>query len=256
MVQKSFLPVVAVGGAAAILSKAKGKPSELETKFVFTSEDDAQLRQQLTEIANDFGCTNGAQREWASYFNNPANIQGIKEALSKYGLPPKNRKSYKPKGLFTKWRDFCDWGDTYRFYYYAKIAQDYPALNPENKKNCYVIDGYVAGLEQEKVRAANQYAITNDKERYTREMEVIGEKLNDYNSLYATMQCDAYKAEQDRLVAEVERSKALEQSQKINVETFEKTGGTSGGGTKLALYVFGGVAALIGIMVVARRRAA
>jgi hypothetical protein len=252
---KSFVPVAAAGAVALITSKAKGK-APLPEQFVFTSTDDAQLRQQLVAIANDFSCTNGAQREWVAYFTNPNNIQGIKEALSKYGLPPKNRPSYKPSGLFRKWRDFCDWGDTYRFYYYAKIAQDYPALNPEKRENCYIIQGYIDGLEAERVNSSKLYAINNDAERYKREMEVIGEKLNDYNSLYSSMMCEQYFDEQDRLIAEDERAKALEQSQQSNVGTFQQTAGTSGGGTKLALYVFGGVAALIGIMLIARKKAA
>lgn len=225
-------------------------------KFVYGAEDDMQLRQQLVEIANTFGCTNGAQNEWVSFFNDPANIQALKEAKAKYGLPPKNRPSYKPKGLFTKWRDFCDWGDTYRFFYYAKISQDFPAINPENKQNCYLIKGYINGLEQERVSVTKQFTITNDNERYKRQMEVLGDKINDYNSLFTTMLCKQYMDEQDRLIAEKQRTEALEQSQDINIETFQKTAGTSGGGTKLALYVFGGAAALIGIMLLAARRRA
>lgn len=257
MQYKSFIgavPALAPAAAVALLSKKGKEPSPEE--FVFTSSDDAQLRQQLVSIASDFGCTDGAQREWIFYFSNPANIQGIKESLAKYGLPPKNRPSYKPKGLFTKWRDFCDWGDTYRFYYYSKIAQDYPALNPEKRENCYIIQGYIDGLEAERVNSGKLYAINNDNERYKREMEVIGEKLNDYNSLYSSIMCEQYFEEQDRLIAETQRTEALEQSQKINVETFQQTAGTSGGGTKLALYVFGGVAALIGIMLLARKKPA
>lgn len=111
-------------------------------------------------------------------------------------------------------------------------------------------------MEQERVNVTKLYAIKNDGERYKREMEVIGEKLNDFNSLYSSMLCDSYIAEQDRLIAEAQRTKALEQSQKINVGTFQQTAGTSGGGTKLALYVFGGVAALIGIMLLARKKPA
>jgi|TARA_R110000868_G_scaffold8641_2_gene44533 hypothetical protein len=225
-------------------------------KFMYGTQDDTQLRQKLVAIAKDFGCTDGAQNEWISYFENPANIQGIIEAKAKYGFPSLNRKSWRSGGLFGKWHDYCDWGDTYRFYYYAKIAQDYPALNPENKKNCYIIKGFIDGLEQERVNVTKLYAIKNDGERYKREMEVIGEKLNDFNSLYSSMLCDSYIAEQDRLIAEAQRTKALEQSQKINVGTFQQTAGTSGGGTKLALYVFGGVAALIGIMLLARKKPA
>jgi hypothetical protein len=256
---KSFLaaaPILAPAAAIALItSKAKGKAPSPE-QFVFTSTDDAKLRQQLVDIANDFSCINGAQREWASYFSNPNNIQGIKEALAKYGLPPKNRASYKPAGLFKKWINFCDWGDTYRFYYYAKISQDYPSLNPEKRENCYIIQGYIDGLEAERVNSGKLYAVSNDNERYKREMEVIGDKLNDYKALYSSMMCEQYYEEQDRLVSEQQRAKALEQSQKSNVDTFEKTAGTSGGGTKIGIYVFGGVAALIGIMLLVRKKAA
>lgn len=229
--------------------------AELE-KFIYGSEDDTQLRQQLVDIANNFGCTGGAQNEWVSYFQNPANIQGIKEAKAKYGLPPKNRISTRSKGLFGKWTNYCDWGDTYRFYYYAKIAQDFPALNPNDRRNCYVIQGFLDGLESEKANAANIYAVTNDREKYNRELQVIADKLNDFNSLYSSMSCAQYFSEQDRLISEEQRKKALEQSQKINVGTFQQTAGTSGGGTKIAIYVFGGVAALIGIMLLARKKAA
>jgi hypothetical protein len=256
MAYKSFIGAVPiVGGALFSQRGSKGRQPDPD-QFVYTSTDDAQLRQQLVSIASDFGCTGGAQREWVSYFMNPANIQGIKEALAKYGLPPKNRPSYKPKGLFAKWRNFCDWGDTYRFYYYSKIAQDYPALNPEKRENCYIIQGYIDNLEAEKVNSAELYAINNDVEKYKREMEVIGDKLNDFKSLYSFLMCEQYFEEQDRLISESQRTETLEQSQKINVGTFQQTAGTSGGGTKLALYVFGGVAALIGIMLLARKNRA
>lgn len=223
-------------------------------KFIYGPEDDLQLRQQLVDVAKTFWCLEGKQVEWENYFNNPENIQSLKDAKSKYSLPPKNRPAWRSGGLFGKWHNYCDWGDTYRFFYYAKISQDFPTINPQNKQNCYSIKGYLAGLEQERVNVTKQYSITNDNERYKRQMEVIGEKINDYNSLFSTMQCNQYIAEQDRLISEEQRKKALEQSQQINIGTFEKTSGTSGGGTKLALYVFGGAAALIGIMLLAARK--
>lgn len=52
-------------------------------KFMYGTQDDTQLRQKLVAIAKDFGCTDGAQNEWISYFENPANIQGIIEAKAK-----------------------------------------------------------------------------------------------------------------------------------------------------------------------------
>lgn len=257
MVQKSFFGLPALAPAVlgvGLATKGKGAPENEVEKFVYTSEDDNQLRQQLTEIANDFSCTDGAQREWAAYFNNPANIQGIREALAKYGLPPKNRKSYKKDKLFGKWVNFCDWGDTFRFYYYAKIAQDYPALNPNNKQNCYQIKGYVKALEQEKANVTKQYTVTSDNERYKRQVEVLTEKINDYNSLYSSMLCDRFIMQQDQLLSEQQRARALKQSQNINMQTYEKTSGAAGGGTKIALYAFGGAALLIGIMVLAKKR--
>lgn len=222
-------------------------------KFVYGVEDDSQLRQQLVEIANTLGGCTDSQNEWVSFFNNPANAQAIKEAKGKYGLPVKNRPSYKPSGLFTKWVDYCDWGDIFRFYYYAKLSQDFPALNPNNPQNCYSIKALLAGLEQERVNVGKQYAASNDNERYKRQLEVIGEKVNDYNALFGTMACTQYMAEQDRIISEQQRIAALEKSQSINIDTFQKTAGTSGGGTKIALYVFGGAAVLVGIMFFAKR---
>jgi hypothetical protein len=225
-------------------------------KFIYGLADDTQLRQQLVDIANNFGCTGGAQNEWASYFSNRANIQGIKEAYAKYGLPPKNRISTRSKGLFGRWTNYCDWGDTYRFFYYAKIAQDYPALNPQNKQNCYIIKGFISGLQSEKKNITQQYAIKNDIEKYNRELEVVGDKLNDFNSLNSRMSCQEYFSEQDRIIFNEQRKEVKDQSQKDLEDSFDKTASVSGGGTKVAIYVFGGVAALIGIMLLSRKKAA
>jgi hypothetical protein len=224
-------------------------------KFIYGSDDDIQLRQQLVQIANTFECRN-EKNEWVSYFNNPANSQSLKEAMAKYGLPPKNRPATKSGNLFGRWTDYCDWTDTFRFYFYAKISQDFPALNPEQKTNCYLIKGYIDALQSEKVNANDLYAASGDKEIYILQSEVINDKITYFNTLYSNMLCDTYFADQEKMKLEEERKKALEQSQKINIDTFQKTAGTSGGGTKIGLYVFGGVAALIGIMFLARNKAA
>jgi hypothetical protein len=221
---------------------------------IYGTQDDIELRQYLADVAKSLFCTNGSQLEWESFFNNPYNMQGIKEARAKYGLPNKNRESWRSGGLFGKWTNYCDWKDVFRFFYYAKLSQDYPNVNPQNKQNCYTIDGYLNGLEQERVNVAKQYAITNDVDRYKIQMEVISEKINDYNSLYSSMICNQYISAQDRLISQQERANALKQSQEINVGTFQQTAGVSGGGTKIALYIFGGAAALVGIMLFAAKK--
>jgi len=224
-------------------------------KFIYGNEDDATLRAQLVEVASLLWCTNGQQNEWISYFNNPTNIAGLKEARIRYGIPPKNRPSVRSSGLFGKWTNYCDWGDVYRFWYYAKIAQDFPALNPNLKANCYIIKGYLQGLEAERVSVEKAFAATSDAERHNRQLEVLADKINDMNSLYATMSCDNYIAEQDRIRVAQERAKALQQSSASNIQVFQATSGASGGGTKIALYVFGGVAALITLMILRKKRA-
>lgn len=222
-------------------------------KFVYGTDDDASLRQKLAEVCNSLGCVIEAKNEWLPYFNNPANIQSLREAQAKYGIPPLNRASYKNSSLFGRWNDFCDWGDVYRFYFYAKIAQDFPALNPDNDANCYLIKGYINGLEQARVSSGKRYAASNDNDRYIRETEVLGEKINDFNSLFSTMNCKEYMDAQDRKKSLAQEQIRLKLDQKRQAETFANTSTASGGVTKLALYVFGGVAALIGIMLVARK---
>ena len=154
--------------------------AEALNKFVYGPEDDMSLRQSLMDVANTLGCNTDTE-QWKMFINNPANISALKEAKAKYGIPPKNRQSYHTGlGIFGRWHDFCDWGDLFRFYYYAKLAQDYPALNPDVKQNCTIIKGYLAGLENEKVNVDKEFIIRNDNDRRIRQLEAINEKISDF----------------------------------------------------------------------------
>ena len=217
-------------------------------KFVYQQVDDPALRQQLIDIANTFWCLNGGQNEWITFFSNPDNIEGIKDAFAQYGLPPKNRESWRGNGLFGKWHDYCDWQATYKFYFAAKLSESFPSLNPDVKMNCYTIKGYLDGLGQEKVNSDAKYATTNDADRHNAEITVIADKVNYFNGLYATMTCDLFISEQEAQKLAAQRAAALAQSQKSNIAVYQATAGASGGGTGIAIYVFGGVAALIAIM--------
>jgi hypothetical protein len=232
--------------------------SEALNKFVYGVDDDVTLRNQILEVTNllkgnGSGCTPD-QQMWLSYFQSPANISGMKEAYAKFGIPPKNRKSERPC-FFCSWKDYCDWGDVFRFYYYSKIAQDYPALNPQVKSNCNLIKGYIQGLEQEKVNVDKEFTIRNDNERRLRQLEVLNDKLNDFNSLYATMNCDNWIADQERQKVAAERAAALAQSEQSNISVYKQTAQQSATGTtQIALYVLGGVAVIIGLMIIFRKK--
>ena len=224
-------------------------------KFIYGAEDDAALRSQLVAVTNLLGC-NADQQQWLSYFNTPAYISGMKEAFAKYGIPPKNRASYHTGlGVFGTWHDFCDWQDVFRFYYYAKLAQDYPALNPDLKTNCNLIKGYIQALEQEKVNVDKEFTIRNDNDRRLKQLEAINEKINDFNGLYSTMNCDNWLQNQASQKAAAERAAALAQSQASNIAVYQQTAQESATGTtKIALYVLGGVAVLVGLMIIFKKK--
>lgn len=222
-------------------------------KFVYQQVDDPTLRQQLIDVAKTLGCTNGANNEWIAYFSNPDNIESIKDAYARYGLPAKNRESWRSKGLFGKWHDYCDWGDTYKFWYFANISRDFPSLNPEAKVNCYSIQGYLTGLAAERVNADKEFAVTADKDRHIRQLEAISDKENYYNGLYASINCDQFIAQQEAEKLAKQREEALKKSQQSNIEVYQATAGASGGGTKLALYGFG-AAAVIATIILLRKK--
>jgi hypothetical protein len=228
--------------------------SESVDTFIYGKQDEPALRQELIFIANTFSCRPEMQ-EWIQFFSSAENIQGIQAAKAKYGIPRRNREATKSSGLFGKWTDYCDWFDIYKFYYYAKLSMAYPKLNPENKSLCYLLSGYTDTLEEENRLNEKNYTLSDDKEKYQIELEVYQEKIAEYKLLYSDMLCDEYKKQQEENKDKFLTQQKLDFSLKQQQEALKSTAGTSGGGTKLALYVFGGVAALIGIMLLARKSA-
>lgn len=219
--------------------------------YVYGKQDDASLRQQLISIAQTFECRPEMQ-EWIKFFSDPANIPNIEAAKARYGMPPRNRQATKSGALFGRWTDYCDWYDIYRFYYYAKLDKDYPTLKP-NQEVCYSLSGYINLLREEKVMQEKNYTLANDKEKFQLELEALNDKFAEYNMLYSNLTCDEYKKQQEEiksnLLKEEQKQKAVQRQEAV----FKQTATTSGGGTKLAIYVFGSVAALIGIMILAKK---
>jgi len=217
--------------------------------FVYNSGSDDALVNSLLEIANTgLWCNQEVYNTAVQFFKNPANINALKEAKDGMGLPAKNRES--ERGFLKKTKDYCDWGDLYKFYYYAKLAKTFPKLNPNNKENCYKIEGIIEGLQSEKTQRNKIYVSTNDLEKYKREEEVLSLKIAEFNALFASMSCDVYMRDELDKRAEDARIKSEEEAQSILKETFADTQKASQNTTKIATYVAIGVAVLIGGLVV------
>lgn len=216
--------------------------------FVYNSGDDEALRNALLDIANTgLWCNQEVYNSAVQFFKNPVNINALKEARDGMGLPAKNRESERK---FLKTIDYCDWGDLYKFYYYAKLAKTFPKLNPNDKNNCFKIEAIIEGLQAEKTERSRIYTTTNDIEKYKREEEILALKIAEFNSLFATMSCDVYMRDELARVSEEARVKSEEEAQNILKETFADTQKASQNTTKIATYVAIGVAVLIGGLVV------
>lgn len=216
--------------------------------FVYNSADDEALRNSLLEIANTgLWCNQEVYNTAVQFFKNPANINALKEARDGMGLPAKNRASERK---FLKTVDYCDWGDLYKFYYYAKLAKTFPKLNPKDKSNCYKIEGIIEGLQAEKTERTRIFTSTNDIEKYKREQEVLALKIAEFNALFASMSCDVYMREELDKRAEEARIRSEEQAQQTLEDVFADTQKASQNTTKIATYIAIGVAALIGGLVV------
>jgi hypothetical protein len=217
--------------------------------FVYNTGDDEALRNSLLEIANTgLWCNQEVYNTAVQFFNNPANINALKEAKDGMGLPAKNRES--ERGFLKKTKDYCDWGDLYKFYYYAKLAKTFPKLNPNNKENCYKIQGIIEGLQAEKTQRNKIYVSTNDLEKYKREEEVLSLKIAEFNSLFASMSCEVYMRDELDKRAEEVRIRTEDEAQETLKEVFADTQSASQNTTKIATYVAIGVAVLIGGLVV------
>jgi hypothetical protein len=217
--------------------------------FVYNSSDDVALRNALLEIANTgLWCNKEVYNTSIQFFQNPANISALKEAKEGMGLPARNRET--ERGFLKKTREYCDWGDLYKFYYYAKLAKTFPKLNPNDKSNCYKIEGIIEGLQSEKTERSRIYASSNDLEKYTREQEVLALKIAEFNALFASMACDVYMREELDMRAEEARMRSEEEAQQTLEDVFADTQKASQNTTKIATYIAIGVAALIGGLVV------
>lgn len=168
----------------------------------------------LTTIVDTYGCMSNYQ-EMKAFFSNSANARGIEDALLKYGIPKENRASYHTGlGFLGKWHDFCDWQNIGKFYQYAKLSVQFPILkNPQT--DCTKVAPAIAALNSQ---LSNVAIVAKDANTKTALTEALTDKLSEYQSFNSVNSCDS-----------------LIQS------------ATTGATSKLAIYIFGGAAVVIGL---------
>jgi len=207
---------------------------------------------EIIEAAKSLaGCKSQESAKMVSFFSDPDNQKAIAEAYDKRGsYPPKNRASYhKGLGFLGKWYDFCDFEPIFDFYNYAKISADFPRP-ANNQSSCGVIKSALVGLE-----SAKQNAIASRDDYYRKAIEI---KISEYNAIYASLDCDQYILDQERIKAEemVKRQEIL--SAGLLEEGYDKASGTTPtAGSKTGTYVlygFVGLSAVIFLTVLLKKQ--
>jgi hypothetical protein len=185
-----------------------------------------------------------------NFFSDPDNAKAIAEAEDKLGGAPKdNRPSYHTGlGFLGKWHDFCDWQAVYDFYNYAKIAADFPKPAMV-QSSCGVIKSALVGLE-----SAKQNAIASKDDLYKKAIEI---KISEYNAIYASLNCDQYILDQERIKAEEMAKRQQVFSSDLQEKAFDKASGstpTEGSQTgTYVLYGFVGLSAIIFLTVLLKK---
>lgn len=205
---------------------------------------------EIIEIAKSLsGCKQRESATMVSFFSDPDNAQAIAEAYDKFGgYPPKNRASYHTGvGFLGRWHDFCDFDPINDFYNYARISVDFPKLTP-SKANCYQLKSALVGLETVKANA-----MVSDK-AYQKAIET---KISEYNALYASLSCDQYIIDQEKIQAEAASVRTQEKAAELQAEAFDKASGTTPtAGSKTGTYVlygFVGLSAIIFLTVMLKK---
>ena len=211
--------------------------------MVFPPEDET-LRQELLRILQNerthFGCLGVQLKPIQDFVKNPQNINGIKESIAFYGMPKENRQAV--RRLFG-WADFCDYESIALFYIYAKLAIKFPKL-PKTPQSCNQLKSLKLALQNEKVNKG-AYFIEPAFDNYFN--VALEAKISEYENLYATLVCDEVIMNQQQAAAAAASAKAAEAAAKAQVNAFNEV--TKSGVSNVGIWVMGGVAALIAIIV-------
>jgi hypothetical protein len=207
---------------------------------------------EIIEAAKSLaGCKAQESAKMVSFFSDPDNQKAIAEAYDKRGsYPPKNRASYhKGVGFLGKWYDFCDFEPIFDFYNYAKISVEYPKPSRNQAESCGDIKTALVGLE-----SAKQTAIASGDTLYKKAIDI---KISEYNSIYASLDCDQYILDQERIKTEEAIKRQGLFSSQLAAEAFkDATDDPAAKGAKTGSYVlygFVGLSAIIFLTVLLKK---
>ena len=211
--------------------------------MMFPPEDE-KLRTELLRILQNentnFSCLGIQLKPIQDFVKNPQNISGIREAIDKFGMPVENRQSY--RRLFG-WADFCDYESIAIFYMYAQLAVKYPKL-PNNPQSCNRLKSLRLALQQERVNKG-AYFIEQAFDFYF--PKVLEAKMSEYENMYAALVCDEVILKQQQAAAAAAEKQRLDDAARAQASVFTEV--TSKGSSNIGVWVLGGVAGLIAIIV-------
>jgi hypothetical protein len=141
--------------------------------------------------------------------------------------------------MFGSWHDFCDREPMGKFYNFAKISIKYPTYSA-NQTNCQKLKDAIASIKTE---LSNMKFVTTVKNSPLNDTQnsieaAYNDKLTEYTTLYTTLTCDNYLANQ---------AKAAQVSQSVN----NGLNVVSGGNTYVK-YGIGAAALIVGYMIIKR----
>lgn len=209
--------------------------------------EDIKLRKDLLYICenenNNLSCLGSQLTEIKNFINNPQNIVGIREAVAKLGMPTPNRAAER-KGF--RWVDYCDYASIAEFYTYAQLAVKYPKF-PVNQQACSQLKSLLLALNQERLNKRAYYSNMDFESYFDKSLQA---KLSEYESLYARLTCDEYIVQQQESAASAARTAELKAAAMAQASAFGEA--TKKGVSNVGIYVLGGVAGLIALIITVR----
>lgn len=219
----------------------------LDINKMMLPQEDEKLRTELLRILQNekthFGCIGNQLKPIQDFIKNPQNINGIRESIDKFGMPKENRQAIRRT---FGWSDFCDYESIAIFYMYAQLAVKYPKL-PNTPQSCNRLKSLRLALQQERVNKGAYFIEPAFDNYFTKVLEA---KMSEYENMYATLVCDEVIMNQQQAAAAAAEKQRLDDAARAQASVFTEV--TSKGASNVGVWVLGGVAGLIAIIVAVR----